>query len=122
MLEERKVTFSWRDYRDNQEKYMKLEALEFIRRYLMHILPDNFVKIRHYGLLSNRNRKTKLQKCKLILSVENNNEEASNWQESLFNLKGIDTTKCPKCKEGRMIKIGTIPKGITYPVLIINAA
>jgi hypothetical protein len=60
-LADERVTFRYRDSADNDSvKQMSLPAFEFIRRFLVHVLPDSFVKIRHYGLLSNRNRKTKL--------------------------------------------------------------
>ena len=62
-----KVTFKYKDRKDNnKEKEMTLEAEEFIRRFLMHILPPYFMKIRHYGLLENRNKKTKLAECKKL--------------------------------------------------------
>ena len=107
-VEEGKVTFRWRDYQDgNQNKQMTLEAFEFIRRFLLHILPNNFVKIRHYGLLSNRNRKTKLRRCREILGVGANREqqstESESWEELLFKLTGIDPHLCPCCKKGRMV-------------------
>ncbi|MBZ4654914.1 MAG: putative transposase [Peptococcaceae bacterium] len=58
------VSFSWKDYKDNaKSKVMTLEAVEFTRRFLLHVLPDRFVKIRHYGLLSSRNIQTKLSRC-----------------------------------------------------------
>lgn len=64
------VVFKWKDYRDNnKEKIMTVNAEEFIRRFLMHILPSKFVKIRYFGILSNRNRQTKLKKCKRMLKV-----------------------------------------------------
>ena len=53
-----RVTFEWKDYADgNQTKTMTLEAVEFIRRFLLHVLPSGFVHIRHFGFLANRNRK-----------------------------------------------------------------
>jgi hypothetical protein len=86
---------------------MTLEAFEFIRRFLLHILPDNFVKIRHYGLLSNRNRKTKLRRCQKILGSTSNEEqqstESEGWEKLLFELTGIDPRICPCCKKGRMV-------------------
>ena len=64
------VVFKWRDYSDNnKQKFMTVTVEEFIRRFIMHILPQRFVKIRHYGILSNRNRITKLKKCKRILKI-----------------------------------------------------
>src|SRR5665647_488880 len=58
------VSFAWRDYKDsNKSKIMTLDATEFSRRFLLHVLPSRFVKIRHYGLLCSRNIKSKLSKC-----------------------------------------------------------
>ncbi len=58
------VSFAWKDYKDsNKSKVMTLDAAEFSRRFLLHVLPDHFVKIRHYGLLSSRNIKSKLFNC-----------------------------------------------------------
>jgi len=100
------VVFKWKDYRDNnKEKYMTLTAEEFIRRFLMHVLPYKFVKIRHYGILSNRNRMTKLKKCKRILKVSMSKIEAKvklSIAELLFKLTGLDINKCPCCS-GKMI-------------------
>ena len=108
------VTFRWRDYKDgNKNKLMTIDAQEFIRRFLLHILPDNFVKIRHYGLFSNRHRKTKLKRCKEILGVTLDEQEEStsaSWQEVLLKLTGIDHLKCPFCEEGMMVQ-----KEVLYP-------
>ena len=63
-LESGQVRFRWRDSQNqNQIKEMSLDAVEFIRRFLLHVLPSGFVKIRHFGFLSNRNRKTMVQHC-----------------------------------------------------------
>jgi hypothetical protein len=67
-LESGHVRFRWRDSQDqNQIKEMSLDAVEFIRRFLLHVLPGGFVKIRHFGLLSNRNRKRMIQHCRELL-------------------------------------------------------
>jgi hypothetical protein len=67
-LEEGRVRFRWRDSRDgNQIKEMSLDGVEFIRRFLLHVLPGGFVKIRHFGFLSNRNRKAMVQHCRNLL-------------------------------------------------------
>ena len=69
-LENGIVTFKWRDYRDgNKQKQMSLDANEFIRRFLIHVLPDRFTKIRHYGLLSPVNKATKLKLCKKLTNT-----------------------------------------------------
>ena len=67
---EGKVTFRYKDYRhDAQHKTMKLEAEEFIRRFLLHVLPEGFQRIRYYGLLGNRYREEKLAHCRNLLGM-----------------------------------------------------
>ncbi|MEI3355872.1 MAG: IS91 family transposase [Clostridia bacterium] len=66
-IEGDEVTFKWRDYKDNNKmKEMTIKVEEFIRRFLIHILPPKFMKIRYYGILGNRNKKKKLLKCKIL--------------------------------------------------------
>jgi len=104
-LQDGRVTFSWRDYKDKKRstKLMTLEASEFIRRFLLHVLPSRFVKIRHYGILSNRNRNRKLRLCqKLTLSKIRDTQKLS-MVELLLKLTGLDLRVCPCCKQGRMI-------------------
>ena len=63
-IEANQVRFQWKDYRhDNQQKTMTLSAEEFIRRFLLHTLPDGFQRIRYYGFLGNRYRQEKLARC-----------------------------------------------------------
>jgi hypothetical protein len=111
-LENDEVSFKWRDYADNNKiKIMPLKADEFIRRFLLHVLPDGFVKIRHYGLFGNRCRKEKLSKCRELLSCakqEKTEEKAETWQEALLRLTGFDVAKCPVCGERAMRTIKTI--------------
>jgi hypothetical protein len=103
------VSFVWRDYADhNRQKTMTLKADEFIRRFLLHVLPSRYVRIRHYGLLANRNRKDAIPSCREFLgSVESVTQEKGRretWQEQFLRICGIDVTACPVCKEGRMCR------------------
>jgi hypothetical protein len=67
---ENKVTFTWRDYADgNRKKVMTLEAMEFLRRFLLHVLPDRFVRIRYFGFLANRQRKTKIELARRLIGI-----------------------------------------------------
>ena len=112
------VTFKWKDYKDNnKQKYMTVTAEEFIRRFLMHILPNKFVKIRHYGILSNRNRATKLKKCKSLIGIVFNTASTKlSWTELLLKLTGKDLNICPCCNKGRMIrKQKLLPKSYLPP-------
>ena len=100
-----KVSFRWRDYRNgDKEKVMTVEACEFIRRFLLHVLPDGLCKIRYYGFLSNRKRESQLERCRLLLGVAVVVEKAvpASWQEILLELTGVDIGLCPSCHKGRM--------------------
>src|SRR5208283_1974473 len=108
-VEDGQVTFQWRDYADNDRvKVMTLKADEFIRRFLLHVLPKRYVKIRHYGLLGNRKRKYHIALCRLLLGsdkIETIKDEAKTWQELMLEVSGVDVTSCPVCRKGRMITI-----------------
>ena len=100
-----KVSFRWRDYRDrNKEKLMTLEASEFLRRFLLHVLPEGLCKIRYYGFLSNRKRQEQLARCRVLLDVPTAEEDpiCKSWQDVLLELTGIDIRLCPSCHTGRM--------------------
>jgi len=108
-LEGNRVTFRWRDSADNNNiKWLTLEAFEFIRRFLLHVLPSQFVKIRYYGILSHRNRTGKLLRCKTLLgtspSEEPKERPKESWQDLLTRITGIDPRVCPYCGKGRMIQ------------------
>ena len=107
-LEDGRITFRYRNRNDNDTiKLMSLDASEFIRRFLLHILPDGFMKIRHYGILSNRSRKAKLSHCKKLFGVkcQDGNTEDGNesWQDLLVRLTGVDPRICPYCGKGKMV-------------------
>jgi len=104
------VRFKWRDYKDGSRwKVMELAAGEFIRRFLIHVLPPRFIKIRHYGLLGNRNRKEKLILCKELtntpISADTSDSIAKiSTVELILKITGIDITKCPVCGSGNISK------------------
>jgi hypothetical protein len=107
--EDGKVTFKYRDRQDNDKvKSMSLDASEFIRRFLYHILPDGFMKIRQYGILSNRYKSKKLKICRDILGVKQGESKRGNekesWEDLLYRLTGTDPRLCPYCKKGRMVR------------------
>jgi hypothetical protein len=107
-LEGDRLSFRYRDRHDNDTiKLMTLEASEFIRRFLLHILPDGFVKIRHYGILSTRNRKSKLARCMALLGVHHRDQEQEKhrmpWEDLLEQITGVDPRTCPYCGKGKMV-------------------
>jgi len=128
-LEDGQVTFRYRDWADgNKTKLMTLSAFEFIRRFLLHILPEGFVKIRHYGILSNRNKATKLRRCRQLLGASIHNEQEkepkTTWEDLLYRLTGVDPRICPHCGEGRMVKKEILPPkqhGVPPPTEWISA-
>jgi len=100
------VTLRWRDSGDGDKiKLLRLEALEFIRRFLLPVLPDRFVRIRHYGLLSNRGHKKKLLRCRKLLGTVTKEEaegsQKESWEDLLSRITGIDPRVCPFCGQGK---------------------
>lgn len=86
------VTFEYKDYKDNSKiKIMTLSAEEFIRRFFLHVLPNNFTKIKHYGLLSNRNKKSNIKFCRFLISKILTNEFVSKITRKFYEFK------CEKC-------------------------
>jgi hypothetical protein len=108
-----KVTFTYRDRRDNdRKKEITLEASEFIRRFLLHVLPGSFTRIRHFGFVSNRNRKENIALCKKLLGVYGKTCEKpeQSLEELMLELTGSDISKCPHCKVGIMALHHLIPR------------
>ena len=114
-IEKRRVYFDYKDYRDGgKTKEMSLEIYEFIRRFLLHILPYGFPKIRYYGILCSRKKNQLLEICRKILGLVINSDLArevkKTWQELYFEITAKDPCLCLECGKGRMINIKTIPR------------
>lgn len=104
-LEDGTVTFKWRDYKDNnKQKEMHVTADEFIRRFLIHVLPSGFTRIRHYGFLSPRNKATKLKLCKKLTNTRLNDTPKIKLPilEFLKKITGKDFSICPSCGVGHL--------------------
>lgn len=104
-VENSMVTFTYRDRKNaDVRKTMTLKAEEFIRRFLLHVLPQGFVRIRHFGFLANRYKKENIQKCRELIDDSQQSRECPDktTQELMLELTGIDITVCPCCKEGTM--------------------
>ena len=113
-IAEDKVTFRYKDYRhDAQQKTMTLEAEEFIRRFLLHVLPEGFQRIRYYGFLANRYREQKLAHCRELLDMPAPEppalEGAKDYRERCEELIGPSLRECPVCHQGRMLVIEILP-------------
>jgi hypothetical protein len=110
-VENGEVTLSYRDRKDgDRKKSMTLDAHEFIRRFLLHVLPDGFMRIRHFGFLANRIKKHALPQCRKLLGVNPALPEIPNRsaQDLLREITGIDLSRCPSCRLGTMIVIGEL--------------
>jgi ribosomal protein L32 len=112
-MEDDQVQFHWKDYaHGGAQKTMTLKAIEFIRRFLLHVLPSGFVRIRHYGFLANRVCQEKLALCRALLGVEAvpvavDCEPRMKPKETA---EAVPTANvCPSCGEGRMVIVGSFP-------------
>jgi len=111
-LADGKVRFTWKDYRaGSKTKVMTLDANEFIRRFLLHALPDSFHRIRHYGFLANRARGDSLALCHRLLDARDTGacEPADNRAKCNRPLTTGDFPICPDCG-GTMRRIATVPR------------
>jgi hypothetical protein len=109
-IEDGQVQFRWKDYRDNhQQKTMSLSADEFIRRFLLHVLPEGFQRIRYYGFLGNRYRQKKLAQCRQLLEMDDHTlgaqEPLLDYRDRYEQLTGSSLRECPVCHKGSMIRV-----------------
>jgi predicted Zn-ribbon and HTH transcriptional regulator len=106
------VTFTYRDRQDNNEiKTMSLTADKFIRRFLLHILPRGFMKIRYFGFLAHTNKRHAVALIRRLLGVNTNAEKTKETiPEMMLRLTGSDITCCPRCKKGTMTIIKKLPR------------
>jgi hypothetical protein len=110
------VSFKWKDYANaNERKIMTLTHAEFIRRFLMHVVPSGFVRIRYYGFLSQAVKKEKLPQCMKLLGVKplvplGDDIDKRSWDLLLRELRGEDPLCCPVCSKGRLVPHREIPR------------
>jgi len=110
------VTFSYRDRRNGGKlKAMTLRAEEFIRRFLLHVVPESYMRIRHFGFLANRLKESDLGRCRKLLGaghqiLESTRVSSANIKDLMLQLTGQDLTRCPSCQMGNMVAIGRIPR------------
>jgi hypothetical protein len=103
----------WKDYaHGNRVKIMTLSAEEFLRRFLLHVLPGGFVRIRHFGFLANRGRTGKLAQCRALLAVPPPTPPALESVAALVHrLTGVDITRCPGCGVGHLRRVTVFRPG-----------
>jgi len=98
------VKFSYRDYADeNRKKIMELTAESFMSRFMMHVVPGRFVRIRYYGILSHRNKKRAVEACREFFHIIKKNEKIpETWMEIYLRVTGKNISCCPACKKGTL--------------------
>jgi hypothetical protein len=109
-LQDGNVYFRWRDNADgDKQKTMTLKADDFIRRFLLHLPPHRYMRIRHFGLLANRSRKDNIALCRELIgsckTVTKEKKNTETWQDQLLRICGIDINTCPVCKKGTMVMV-----------------
>ncbi len=119
-LDNGQVAFGYKDYRRG-ERVMRLEAVEFMRRFLLHVLPKGFVRIRHYGLMANRSRKDNLRLCRRLLGsvVEPDSDTTPTNSTDPASSEGPDL--CPACQQGPMLVVAKLPPSRAGPAPWLNA-
>ena len=115
-LEDGRVRFLWKDYKhEGAKRVMNLAAEEFIRRFLLHVLPQGFQHIRSYGFLANRYRETKIALCRTLLEMPtpvcDELTETLDYRDRYEQLTGISLRDCPVCGRGHMVCIESFPAG-----------
>lgn len=127
-IKDGKVLFSWKDYRSGRFKKMRLDIDEFIRRFLLHVLPQGFFKVRYYGIFACRRRTENIKNAKKILKHEQENQKQEDkqdgcltWQNCVFwenlyqRIQNYKKPNCSKCKKGYMRFAGLVPADNRMP-------
>jgi hypothetical protein len=106
------VTFTYKNRKTKKIDTITIDAVEFIRRFLLHALPPGFVRVRHFGFLANRNKSATLERLRGLLDLPPQKDKAvqKSMEEMIRELTGIDITICPCCKKGKMQLVAEIPR------------
>ena len=115
-LQDGQVTFRWKDRaHGNAPRLATLDATTFLRRFVLHVLPRRFVRIRHYGFLANPVRLQKLPRVRQWLALpavaieSNGPRQPERWEALLLRLTGKDVTQCPRCGVGHLLVVEALP-------------
>jgi hypothetical protein len=112
-VEDDHVHFRYKDYAAGSlVKELRVEASEFLRRFLLHVVPRGFMRVRHYGLLANRHRAARLARCRELLGAAAPRPApvtTPSAAERILHLTGIDILRCPVCGESAMRRIAQLP-------------
>lgn len=117
-FENDQVDLRYKDYRDEQYKVMTLSSEELLHRFLLHVLPKGYMRVRHYGLLANRHRKEKIEQIRSILSTQKQQLEPTESTQindgrllnDTPNSSPFDDMPCPKCRQGHLHPVAVFGK------------
>lgn len=108
------VVFKWRNYRkNNRNEIMRISVVEFIRRFLLHVVPNRFQRIRYYGFMANACRKKNIERCRKLLNygeVLSEFNPDTDWSEVYLKVVKKDVHICPKCSKGKLVYTNEIPR------------
>jgi hypothetical protein len=121
-IADNEIHFQYKDYRKGAQKLQtKLTAVEFLKRFCLHILPKGFVRMRHYGILASKNKAKELNIAKADLGQSPWEKLKISWKEIALNKLKTDITKCPVCRTGIMEMISVILPERGPPVFMITS-
>ena len=123
-LQDGNVRFQWKDYRNGpKQRTMTLDAVEFLRRFLLHVFPKRFVHIRYYGFLCNRKRKKKIALCRKLLGLPEQPSLSSPGTsgEEIDEAEANESARlCPVCKKGHMVELDPLPRDTTEALKLLS--
>lgn len=112
-LQNGRLSFTWKDYaHGGRQRVMTLDVSEFARRFLLHVLPDRFVRIRYYGILANACRERDLARSRVLLGAEQGSRQQPEEQldtQEVDAERTVSALTCPACHEGRLITVDVVP-------------
>ena len=127
-IEKDQVRFHWKDYRHgDQVQTMTLSADEFIRRFLLHVLPNGFQRIRYYGFLGNRYRQERLDQCRRLLGMQipvpqTTASPEKDYRDRYEDLTGSSLRQCPQCQRGRMVLVAILPRSPDHAPVMMDSS
>ncbi|WP_233066963.1 transposase [Sphaerochaeta sp. S2] len=106
-----RTTFTYKDYKDKgRQKILVLDNGEFIRRFLLHVPPCGFTRIRHYGIYASANKKTKLAMCMVMTKTKKRVPEKETMEETVLRLYKVNLSVCPEC--GGLLSSSFLPPAL----------
>jgi Putative transposase len=119
-IDDQTVSFRWKDYaHGSQPRVMTLEGSEFLRRFLMHVVPTGFMRIRYFGLLANRFRSANLARCRELLAATGLHVKTETPFPNTAQIVAHEC--CPRCKTGQMVRCEFV-RPISVPPLRLDTS